>query len=277
MYPNKMGPLQVSSNLPLSLEHWNALRATCEGRGHQATGVCPTAWGPIDRALPGQGLGVAKVHEWIGTGQGGQPGRHTHARSTWLPPLSILTHLARQAAGIGRGGGGLVLWVGEAVWPFPAALVDHAADPLLSRSIFVRAACAGERLWAADLALRSSAAAAVIADGSRLDLSATRRLQLAAEAGGGICFLARPPWERSELSAAATRWSIRVAPTDPRSSHHTRRWTVELLRCKGVQPTAAALRCWTLEHDRATRHGLVVSELLDRPGEAAPLPRRRSG
>ncbi len=272
-----MSPSQAASHLPLPLERWNALRATCEGKQYQGSGVCPTAWGPIDRALPGQGLGVAKVHEWIGTSQHGPPGRHARARGTWLPPLSILTHLARQAAGIGHGGGGLVLWVGEAVWPFPAAMVDCAADPLLSRSVFVRAASAGERLWAADLALRSSAAAVVIADGSRFDLSATRRVQLAAEAGGGICFLARPPWERAELSAAFTRWGVRVSPPDPRSAHHTRRWTVELLRCKGAQPAGAAPRCWTLEHDRATRHGLVVSELLDRPGEATPVPLRRSG
>ncbi|MDP1662162.1 MAG: hypothetical protein Q8L55_09635, partial [Phycisphaerales bacterium] len=149
-----MGPSLASSNLPLAPEHWKALRATCAGGTQQHPGVCPTAWGPIDRALPGCGLGVAKVHEWIGTGPGDPPGRRGHARGTWLPPLSILTHLARQAASMRSGG--LLLWVGEAVWPFPAALVDHAADPLLSRSVFVRAPSPGERLWAMDLALRSS-------------------------------------------------------------------------------------------------------------------------
>lgn len=287
-----MGPSPDILAVTHSPEQWAALRSACEGGGKGAAATLPTGWGVVDRVLPGQGLATAKVHEWLGISSE-EEGRTTR-RCTWLPPLSILVHLARQASGSqwekhdeagvgGRARAGLLVWIGEAVWPFPSTLVDHAADPLLARSIFIRASCPGARLWAADLALRSGAAAAVIADGSRFDLSATRRLQLAAEGGGGggLCFLARPPWERAELSAAATRWRVRFAPPVPAAypliHTPTRRWTVELLRCKGVQPTAAASRCWILEHDRATRHGLVAAELLDRPGETTPAPRLRTG
>ncbi|HYD01312.1 MAG TPA: hypothetical protein VEB22_08805, partial [Phycisphaerales bacterium] len=278
----------------LSEERWKALRVACEGDRIAAVSSLPTGWDPIDRTLPGHGLSGAKIHEWIGVAS---DSNDCTLGDRWIPPLSILLSLAHRAAtSAGKSGGygedrengkpqgRLLLWIGERVWPFPGSFSVQPDGSHLSRSIFVRAEHPGERLWAADLALRSGAAAAVIADGSRLDLSATRRLQLAAEAGGGFCFLARPPWERAELSAAATRWYITTAlpvhPAVARPRTHapvhspTRRWTVELLRCKGVQPSTATTRRWILEEDRETRHGLVAAELLDRPGEAAPAQRR---
>ncbi|HZW06958.1 MAG TPA: hypothetical protein VFF65_07525 [Phycisphaerales bacterium] len=284
-----MGPLPSLYNPVLSEESWKALRTACEGERITATPSLLTGWEPIDRTLPQGGLAGAKVHEWIGVGSGDPA---PPLDRCWLPPLAILLSLAYRAATCAHRSGGakgqaaqgrLLLWIGERVWPFPGSLTDRPDDPRLARSIFVRADHPGERLWAADLALRSGTAAAVIADGSRLDLSATRRLQLAAEAGGGLCFLARPPWERGELSAAATRWHVTTAQpmhhagTRGRTHaplHPTRRWTVELLRCKGVQPSTAGTRRWILEHDRETRHGLVAAELLDRSGETAPAQRR---
>ncbi|MCC6678291.1 MAG: hypothetical protein IT436_14225 [Phycisphaerales bacterium] len=151
------------------------------------------------------------------------------------------------------------------VWPYPGSLNSAGSDGArlsLEGCLFVRAGRPGDRLWATDLALRSRAAAAVIADGSGFDLGATRRLQLAAEAGDGMCLLARPPWERCELSAAATRWLVSRAAC----SSTDRRWTVELLRCKGMRPAAQSE--WVVEQDHATGALRVVADVLDRPGEA---------
>ncbi len=151
------------------------------------------------------------------------------------------------------------VWIGPAIWPYPVTL--HAHDPaLLSNSLFLRVCNARQRLSAAVTVLRSRAAAVVVADGSGFDLTATRRLQLAAESGSAICLLARPPWERGELSAARTRWLIRpsLAPPD------AQRWTVELLRCKGVQPTdPEACLLWTLERRHATRDVVVAADVGD--------------
>lgn len=226
--------------------------------------VVPTGWAGVDAALAartldprsGGGLSRGAVHEWLGVGD-----------RDWSPPLSLLTHLAWQALA-SHDGAGRVLWIGRRVWPYPHALVRdrgvratavapralpgtlHAgelelarlapfargerpddAGLLLSRSLFVDAA--RHRPWAIEAALRCPSVAAVVADGSGLDMRATRRMQLAAEAGRSFGLLARPAREERELSAAATRWRVRRSlrrDADPRP-----RWTIELLRCKSVR------------------------------------------
>src|SRR5690606_1330400 len=111
---------------------------------------------------------------------------------------------------------------------------------LLERSLFIDAPDRASRLWAIDLALRSPAVGAVVADGSGLDMASTRRLRLAARAsgggGGGFCLLLRPGSERKALSAAQTRWVVRPAPTVGRRA----RWMSELVRRKGAAPASSA-------------------------------------
>lgn len=248
------------------------LRSLCEGvQAPQRAGAVPTGIEGLDAALPRAGLDRHGVHEWIGVAEAERP---PGAGRRWSPPLAVLVQLARSA--VAHLEAGRVVWIGAAAWPNPAALGVRAVEgrgSLLCRSLFVRAAHPVERLWAADLSLRSGAAAVVVADGSGLDLAATRRLQLAAEAGGTPCLLARPPWERPVLSAAATRWRVAFAP----SEHGTRRWTVELLRCKGVQPSPHETRVWTLEHDDATGSLALAADVLDRPGQAEPGRAWRAG
>lgn len=181
--------------------------------------------------------------------------------------MGVAIHLARCAAGDGQprhtgqpgpaGGVGAVAWIGRRCWPNPRALVsgsgggaDHA---LLARSLFVDPPDRASRLWAIDLALRSSAIAAVVADGSGFDMASTRRLQLAARdaagregagraggVGGGFCLLLRPAADRKALSAAQTRWLVRPALAEGVGGEGGRsaRWMIELLRRKG--PASAA-------------------------------------
>lgn len=164
-----------------------------------------------------------------------------------------------------------------------------------------------------DLALRSPAVAAVIADASGLDMASSRRLQLAAEAGlerggGGLALLVRPPDEARELSAAATRWRVACVPATGRSA----RWSLELLRRKGGLGAAArgngnaawkgerALAGveggrglqevggggvggwegwggWIVEMDRATGRVVVPADVVDRPGQAPVAAARADG
>jgi protein ImuA len=88
----------------------------------------------------------------------------------------------------------------------------------MDRLIILRVAHPRDALWAFEEALKCPALAAVLAelpeDGSAADLTATRRLSLAAQAGGGLGLLLRH--RLSPLSSAAmTRWQVAAASSQP--------------------------------------------------------------
>ena len=85
-----------------------------------------------------------------------------------------------------------------------------AAYARADRIICVRVASRDEALWAAEQALRCAGADLVVAEMRRgPDLFESRRLQIAAQAGGGVGFVLI----RGEVqsSAAQTRWHCEVA------------------------------------------------------------------
>jgi protein ImuA len=97
--------------------------------------------------------------------------------------------------------------------------------------IVVQAVSQADNLWALDQALRCPGVAAVLAWPEKLDGRTFRRLQLAAEQGGGLGLLVRSGRVRHESSWAEVRLAVEpllaTAPDDPR------RLKVELLRCRG--------------------------------------------
>lgn len=199
------------------------------------------------------------LHEWFASEAEPQSRGHAPRSRDWLPPLTILIGLAQRAISKSEG---RVAWVGQRCWPYPPALVTLEGDRrLLDRSIFIdpseASGAAGavrrntargvaERVWAIENAARCPGMAVVVADGAGLSMPDSRRLQLAAEASarrrGAAVLLARPPWEREELSAARTRWWITPSPPSGgdagegagEADRYGRAWTVELLRCKGL-------------------------------------------
>ncbi len=235
----------------------------------------PTGWPLIDSVLPCGGLASGALHEWCA----GTTGADNNARRRrsgdgwrWTPPLSIAAHLA------GRGapdrGPLSVCWIGRRVWPSRAAL---EAAGVLARSVFIDAPRVNERLWACETLLRCGAPIVVVLDGSGMDLTMTRRVQLAANNGaggaGGLALSLRPARELQTPSAAATRWLITPRVTD--MAHP--RWSVELVRCKGPQPTTGAPRRWAVEQ-RIDGTGLVcVSDGLGDGSGASEHERRVVG
>lgn len=116
------------------------------------------------------------------------------------------------------------------------------------------------RVWSIDLLLRAGASGAgvlVFACARGLSTSDTRRLQLAAGAGGGLCILARPERELRSLSAASTRWRVEPA-FSPRERP---RWTVTLVRDKD-RPLTDERASWVVELG-TDEHG--ASHLVDIP------------
>ncbi len=224
-------------------------------------------------------LSAGITHEWFGyTGA-----VSIHSRDDWRPPLTLLIAIIGEAVSSGRADltskSGLVVWIGRTCWP-------RCPGWWLSRSLFIDPLDAASRLWATDLALRCEGVSAVVSDGSRFDMRATRRLQLAAEAGkSAIGVIVRPPWERRELSAAGTRWAVNPQPSESRAA----RWRVELLRCKRAALSSHSLirderGCWVVdlsvdlgaqENIRGSCVERVSAGMVRRTGAEASGPKRR--
>lgn len=302
MIPNKsltMGSpaRQIDAALASATPELRAVLVAGIADGHPPGGAASLA-GPAPWA------GV--MHEVFAAPAGGQIARFgTHHP----PPAGLLIAWASHQLAAGRGR--LAVWVGRRVWPYPLVL-ERAG--LLGGSLFVDAQDNNQRLWAAELALRSPAVACVVADGSGLGMPATRRLQLIARQSQALMLLARPSHDERQLSAAGARWRVGVV-----SSPDSPQWKVELLRCKGVRPVSLGTNghshpAWTLrweaesasmrvidtdvEHDQrdpapggapapprpafppraATLPGGLPADLADGPDHAArPAPIRRTG
>lgn len=164
---------------------------------------------------------------------------------------------------------GAVLWCRsrrtalEAGDPYGPGIAGLGLAP--DRLILAEAAKPAELLWAMEEGARTKGLAAVVADGVTPDLTASRRLQLAAEAGDGLVLLLATG-RQSAASTALTRWFVASAPSRPEADGPGRaRWTVELWRCRG----GGRPREWTVEWDDAALSLSVVSQMANRSLAAA--------
>jgi protein ImuA len=181
--------------------------------------------------------------------------------------------LAMLLAGSAANPSGSIIWCERANELYPPALAAHGfplerlfllhprADPQGKpirplRQTQGRQAQDGEMIWAATESLRCKGIGAVIAAVPRLSRIEARRLQLAAERGGGVGLLLRHSGQGSLHHAAATRWLIRPAP----GSQTAQRWTIQLLHGHGGR--VGQTLC--LEHCRETNHLHPFAPVADR-------------
>jgi len=134
-----------------------------------------------------------------------------------------------------------VLWVVSRFDLYAPGLEQAGLPP--GRVIFAQGHDDRDVLALMEDALRHGGLGAVIGEVRRADMTASRRLQLAADAGRTPALLARR-WRRqgvcplTELSAATTRWRIACAPSArlPAPGVGRARWAVELVRQRGGNP-----------------------------------------
>ena len=182
----------------------------------------------IDGHLPGGGLLAGALHEVAGEGTDIE---HGAAASLFLAGL-----LARQR--------GPVLWVLMRADLFAPAL--HGAGLHPDRVVFAEAGAAV--LLVMEEGLRHPGLAGVVGEVGKLGLTASRRLQLAAEASGVTAFALRRFRQASdpalaEPNAAVTRWRVAARPSPPPlplapdvPGLARARWQLDLVRCRGGAP-----------------------------------------
>lgn len=198
------------------------------GRKLTVSSVFSTGCSDMDALLPQGGYEPGSVIEYL--------------RRTPACGASQLA-LAAAAAAMESSGGFLIIVDPDKQF-YPPALTGHGID--LAKVIFVRPDSVADTIWAIDQALRTDAVAAVVAEVNCLDDRSARRLQLAAQRGGGLGLLLRRAAARGAPSWAEVQWVVKPAigdgrkrsgaPIDNRHAAPVRRVDVQLARLRGGNP-----------------------------------------
>ena len=232
------------STRPTNANRIGALRrqiAQLEGtRRHGDCTPISSGCGPLDQLLPESGFRRGTLIEWLAEGE-----------ATGVETLAMAA--AVQACRRGRA---LVVLDRRHEFDPPAAA---RLGIELQNLIVVHTGNRADDHWALDQALRCSGVAAVLAWPEQLDGRTFRRLQLAAEVGGGLGLLVRPLTVRREPSWADVRLLVEPLPAEVPDSCN-RRLRVRLLRCRGV----ANGRSVEVEIDNET-HGVYLAARLAEP------------
>ena len=238
---------------PAHLDRLRARVSRIEQRGFRHSSTLPFGIPAIDGALPGGGLAMAALHEVIGTG--------VDVEFAAAPALFAAGLLARRP--------GPVLWVLQRRDLFAPALAAIGLAP--GRVIYAEADGGANALLLMEEGLRHPGLAGVVGEvAGRVTLTASRRLQLAAQAGGAMALMIRRRAQPEGALAAVTRWRIGPEPSAVPIAHAPHvsglgpmRWRLDLTRCRGGQTGS-----WIVEAGNAGRLGLVPP-LADRPAATA--------
>ncbi len=235
-----------------------------EGPARESHGLFALGLDELDGAIGG-GLRRAALHDLVATG---------------LPDAAALTGFA---AGLAQRVAGTrpIVWARQDYVELEAGrldahgLAEFGLDP--GRLVLVRARDPAGVLRAGAEALRCPAVGAVLVElwgePKALDLTASRRLALAAARSGVTAFLVHV-LARPGPNAATTRWRVEAAPSEPLEANAPGQpaFQVTLLRHRAGLPEQS----WVLEWDRDGRRFRSPAPLprpvVSLPGRRAPAP-----
>ena len=217
----------------------------------------------VDDRLPGHGLSPAAVHEIAGSAYGEMPAAMGFATALTTRLIAARTHDTRP-----------VLWCRHSrdrqeygslcVAGLTALGLEH--DHLITASF----GKARTLLWTLEEALKSRSVAAIITDmdADACDLTATRRLALAAAAADiPVLLLAARP--SHQASSAQTRWHISAARSPhcafDQAAPGAPAWTATLSRCR-----AGASGTWSMVWHHETHSFSLASPVSDRTVHRRP-------
>ena len=241
------------------MQHGSALAslraqiARIEDRSRRIRSVLPFGIREVDSRLPGGGLALGALHEVAGGGNGALDGAAA----------------ALFAGGVAARTRGKVLWCLTRADLFAPALAQAGLAP--DRVIYLEAGDDKTVLACMEEGLRHGGLGAAVAEIARLSMSASRRLQLAAE-GAATIGIALRRWRRQadavdfgQPTAAMTRWRVSVLPSEPLPVPGVGRprWLVELIRARAGESAD-----FELEACDATGRLAVPADLVHRPAAA---------
>lgn len=194
----------------------------------RVAGLLPFGIGELDGRLAGGGLSRSALHE-------------VAAASPTLADDAAATLFMAGIAARCAGEGATALWAVTRFDLYAPGLEQVGLAP--ANALFVEAREDRDVLAVMEDALRQGSLAAVVGEVRRADMTATRRLQLAAAEGGTAALLMRR-WRRAgtcplqDPSAATTRWRIGCAPSQAIGIPGVARprWSVELARQRNGAP-----------------------------------------
>lgn len=224
--------------------------ARLEGGQARTQAFLPFGVEIIDRVLPGGGLRLGALHEIAGGANGAVDGA-----AAALFAASIAARLK-----------GKVLWCVTRPDLFAPAIAQVGLPP--GRVIYVEAGDEVSVLACFEEGLRHGGPTAVVAELARLSMTASRRLQLAAESSGAIGIALRR-WRRQteaadfgQPTASTTRWRVTALPSSPLPVPGVgrARWHLELIRARAGESAD-----FEVEAPDATGHIALPAELANRP------------
>jgi len=198
----------------------------------------------LDALAPGGKLARGAIHELLFHPAHGPP----------LTP-ALLLHQAHQTS--------CLFFSDPSRTLYPPALAGRGVDP--GRLYVLRPSSREQELWAVAECLRCRAVTTVVARFDRLSRVEARKLQLAAEAGGGVGVVLRPTGRGSDIYAAVTRWLVEPA----RGDRTVQKWKLQLIHGHGGHVGHTIL----LEVSRETGLVRTVDRLSDRPASTTAASR----
>lgn len=202
--------------------------------------------GPVEAAFPNGVFPTGAMHELL------SEGRENAAATTGFMAALLGRTMQR---------GGLCVWISSKRTVFPTSLKFFGIEP--ERVIFIDVKEEKDVLWMVEEALKCQALAAVVGELREINLTESRRLQLAVEQSRVTGLLHRHNPRSTNTIAAVSRWKISPLPSDPGEDLPGigfYRWNVELLKVRNGEPGSWQIQWASGRFDHSLKPVIAIPE-----------------